>query len=172
MAGGLVRSAAGEPIRHAVVSVLRPEGELVDWSRADNDGRWSVVLPELGRYLVVCSAEGWQPRSALQELDAEGPAAEPRVIELEERLCVLGRVRRDGRPASGALVALTSHTGDVAVSTTTGADGSYRLAMPPTGRYVLTVLDPATGVARARPLVVTPQLQPQDVELAETGSAG
>jgi MFS family permease len=157
---GRVVSSAGQPVRQAVVSVLRPDGSQVDWGRADNEGRWSVVLPRHGRYLVVCSAEGWRPRSALLDL-----AETSRDIVLTDRLCFSGVVRRHGSAVPGALLVLTSQSGEVATTTRTGADGTFQVGSPPTGRYVLTVLD-RDGCAEARTVLITPQQPPLELDLA------
>ena len=63
VAQGRVVQAAGQPIAHAVVTALRLSGEPLDWSRADNNGAFSLALPGLGRYLLIVNADSWTPRS-------------------------------------------------------------------------------------------------------------
>lgn len=150
---GRVETPDGRPARLAVVSVLQRNGRQADWARADNDGRWSVVLPGAGEYLVVYASEGWAARS---ELRALAPDMVP-VLCIEERLTVAGVVSRDGWPVDDALVVLTGATGESVGATRTDDEGHYELAMPPLGRYVLTALDPRTGTAQSTDVVVTAQ---------------
>ncbi len=162
---GTVVRADHRPIRNAVVNVLSTAGEPVDWSRADNDGVYSVVLPGPGRYLVVSSADGWAPHSQVLEFtDVESWQQ----ISLAQRLTLSGMVGA----ASGArnlqhdaLVTLTKPTGEFVASTHT-VDGRYELPLPPTGRYILTTLDPRRNSAQARQIVVASQSAVVDFDTA------
>ena len=160
---GAVRKPDGAPARLAVVSVLERTGRQADWARADNSGRWSVVLPGAGEYLVVCAAEGWAARSQLRQLSPD-VAAE---LELDERLTVAGVVSRGGWPIEDALVVLTDATGESVGATRTDDQGHYELGLPPLGRYVLTALDPGTGTAEAQDVVVSAQRRRFNVVMPE-----
>jgi MFS family permease len=150
---GRVQRPDGKPARLAVVSVLERTGRQADWARADNDGRWSVVLPGKGEYLVVYAAEGWAARSELRQLS---PEAAP-VLEIDERLTVAGVVSRGGWPIDDALVVLTDSSGESVGATRTDEGGHYELGLPPLGRYVLTALDPVSGMAESEDVVVSAQ---------------
>lgn len=150
---GWVKRGDGKPARLAVVSVLEPTGRQADWSRADNDGRWSVVLPGAGEYLVVYAAEGWAARSELRQL---APDSAPTLV-IDERLTVAGVVSRDGWPIDGALVVLTEASGESVGSTRTDDEGHYELGLPPLGRYVLTALDPRSGLSESEDVVISAQ---------------
>ncbi|MFC8045403.1 MFS transporter [Nocardia sp. NPDC057353] len=134
---GTVRGSGGEPIRHAVVTVLRTTGEPADWGRADNAGEFTVVLPAPGPYLVITGADGWAPESQVMELAADsGP---PSVV-LTRRLSLHGRVTAAGEPCAGAVVSLVKASGEYVAATVTDGDGGYELAQPASGRYLVTVL--------------------------------
>ncbi|MBC2932503.1 MFS transporter [Nocardioides sp. zg-1228] len=150
---GRVQRPDGRPARLAVVSMLDHSGRQADWARTDNDGRWSVVLPGAGEYLVICSAEGWAARSELRQL---APDAVP-VLHLDQRLTVAGVISRGGWPLSDALVVLTDSSGEAAGATRTDEEGHYEIGMPPLGRYVLTALDPRTGAAESEDVVISAQ---------------
>lgn len=160
---GRVQRPDGKPARLAVVSVLERTGRQADWARADNDGRWSVVLPGKGEYLVVYAAEGWAARSELRELS---PEAAP-VLEIDERLTVAGVVSRGGWPIEDALVVLTDSSGESVGATRTDEGGHYELGMPPLGRYVLTALDPVSGMAESEDVVVSAQRRRFNVVLPD-----
>jgi MFS family permease len=163
VATGRVTDQDGRPVRPAVVSVVRTDGQQLDWARATNDGTWSVVLPEPGRYLVICSADGWAPTAALLSLPADGGAA---AITLVERLTVWGTVTRGGRPLPCVLVTLTSHSGEAAGAARTLGDGSYELPLPAAGRYTFTVYDPGCEQTWAHHTVMTSQRREFSVDLS------
>ena len=101
---GRAQRADGRPARLAVVSVLDRSGRQADWARADNDGRWSVVLPGAGEYLVICSAEGWARSVRAPSAGARrrpSPAARPAAHRgrrhLPRRLADRRRARRADR---------------------------------------------------------------------------
>ncbi|UTT51007.1 MFS transporter [Rhodococcus gordoniae] len=156
---GTVSTTDDQPIRQAVVSVLRTTGVPVDWSRTDNAGEFSVVLPAPGPYLVIASADGWAPCSEVMDFDES--AGTPR-IRLTQRLRLHGRVTLLGRPCRNAVVSLVKATGEFVASTTTAADGTYELGQPAGGRYVLTVLGADRRTA-TRHLVVL--AKPAEVDL-------
>lgn len=160
---GQAQRADGRPARLAVVSVLDRGGRQADWARADNDGRWSVVLPGAGEYLVVCSAEGWSPRSELRRLSSETVT----VLTLDEQLTVAGVVSRSGWPIDDALIVLTDSSGQSVGVTRTTEDGHYELGLPPLGRYVLTALDPDTAVAQSEDVVISAQRRRFNLVLPE-----
>ncbi|EME17502.1 MFS transporter [Rhodococcus triatomae] len=172
---GSVRSSAGRPIRQAVVTVLSTGGEPVDWSRADNDGEFSVVLPAPGPYLVITSADGWAPASNVMDLGAAstepGTASSPPVVVLTQRLRLGGVVTVAGRPCGGAVVSLVKVTGEHVASTRTAEDGSYELAQPPTGRYVVTVLGPDRRTC-ARHVAVLTRTAEVNLDLADAAFGG
>jgi hypothetical protein len=165
--GTVVRSDQ-QPIRHAVVTVLHTTGEPVDWSRADNDGAYSVVLPGAGRYLVVSSADGWAPKSQVLELTDATPRQQ---IRLSERLTISGTVRNAGGPLDQALVTLTKPTGE-SVTSTHSQEGRYELPLPAAGRYILTTLDPSRTNALAKQVLVATQPAVVDFDYGASGSDG
>ena len=148
---GRVQRPDGKPARLAVVSVLDRGGRQADWARADNDGRWSVVLPGANEYLVICSAEGWAARSELRHLSPENPT----LLRFDERLTVAGVISRSGWPIDDALVVLTDASGESVGATRTDEEGYYELGLPPLGRYVLTALDPSSGFAQSEDVVIS-----------------
>jgi hypothetical protein len=130
-----------------VVTVLGTDGEAVDWSRADNEGSYSVVLPGPGRYVVVSSAEGWAPHSEILEFT---DTATQQQLRLAEPLCLYGTISTTGRPLAHALVSVTRPTGESVATVHADGEGRYRTPVPPTGRYILTVMDPEARWVQSR----------------------
>ena len=146
-----------------MVTVLSTEGEPVDWSRADNDGSYSVVLPGPGRYIVVSSAEGWAPRSEILEF---ADAATKQHIRLTEPLSLCGTITTGGRPLGQALVSVTRPTGESVATVRTDEAGHYQIPVPPTGRYILTVVDPHTQWVRSRQVpIIAAQSNTVDIDV-------
>ncbi|MDN3455985.1 MULTISPECIES: MFS transporter [unclassified Rhodococcus (in: high G+C Gram-positive bacteria)] len=153
VAGRVVR-ADSRPIRQAVVTVMDMEGRPIDWSRADNEGNFCLALPRPGRYLVVTSADGWSPRSQVIAFDS---AQSTHTVELGDRLTISGTVGVDGRTTSGTVVTLTKPTGEFVASTVTDGTGHYGIALPTSGRYILTALTESGHGTLARQIAVIAQ---------------
>lgn len=143
---GRVVSSSERPVRNAVVTLLTPGGDQVDWSQVDPAGDFSVAMPGAGRYVVVAAAEGWRPQSQIVDLTA-GSEIDP--IVLPERLTMSGVVTAPAGPVAGAVLVLTRQAGEAAGTTTSGCDGYYELPLPPNRRYVMTAVAGSTAVARA-----------------------
>lgn len=156
---GSVLHSGLRPIRQAVVTVLTVTGRPVDWSRADNSGEFSVVLPAPGPYLVVTSADGWAPQS--QVVDFDGSDTRQSVV-LARRLRLTGRVTTSGVPSADAVVSLVKASGEYVASTVTDADGHYELVQPPTGRYLITVLGANRRTATRQIMVLA---RPAEIDL-------
>ena len=165
VAHGRVVQAAGQPIAHAVVTAVRLSGEPLDWSRADNNGAFSLALPGLGRYLLIVNADSWTPRSEV--IDFSDPSTDHR-IRLTERLMLTGQVRSGGMVVPGALVTLSARTGEFMAATKTDEEGRYRLRLPPPGHHILTVLEPDTLQPRSIKIFATTQSAVSDVELSSS----
>lgn len=158
---GVVVGPAGKPVRNAVVTVLDLDGEPADWSRADNEGRYTLALPGEGRYLVVSSAEGWAPTSEVAEFVA---GETNRRIRLSVRFGLSGTVSSNGRRVETALVTLTKPTGEFVGSARTDVAGNYDMPLPQTGRYIVTVLAAGASQAIARQILLSGQSSVVDFE--------
>ncbi len=145
-----------------LVSVLDASGNQLDWSRADNAGRYSMVLPGPGTYVVIANAVGWAPEATV--IDFTGVEVE-QDLTLAHELTVSGVVTSDGRPAAGALVALSEALGTQVGSTHCDDTGRYVFQLPASGRYVFTAYDARTGSARARKVTLTIESEVVDIDI-------
>jgi hypothetical protein len=161
---GRVLRPDDRPHPHAVVTAVRLGGEPVDWSRADNEGRFSLALPGRDCYLVIANADGWTPRSAVT--DFGDPGSEP-IVRIGGPLMLTGVIRNGGHLLDGAVLTLSATTGEVEATTATDPDGRYELRLPPPGHHILTVLDPSTRAVRSVKIFTTTQSAVADLELVD-----
>jgi len=73
---GVVAGGEHGPIRDALLTFYTTEGEQIDFERTDARGRYSVVLPEAGRYRLTIQAEGWQTAVEFADVDRNHPPHE------------------------------------------------------------------------------------------------
>ncbi|KQR76836.1 MFS transporter [Arthrobacter sp. Leaf337] len=148
---GRVLTADRRPVAPAVVTVLQTSGEPVDWSRVDSDGIYSVALPGAGTYLMVANAAGWAPMAEV--FDFDGRTLQQN-FHLEDRLELAGTATVGGAVLPDAVVTLLQASGEHVATTRTDSEGRYSLPLPLAGRYIVTLLHPATHQAMARKLAV------------------
>ncbi|MDI9914183.1 MFS transporter [Rhodococcus sp. IEGM 1379] len=161
VAGRVVRDDQ-RPVKQAVVTVMDMDGQPVDWSRADNEGVFSLALREPGRYLVITSADGWSPTSQVLTFE---DAQSTHTVTLGQRLTISGTVSVDGLSIAGTIVTLTKPTGEFIASTLTDETGHYGISLPASGRYILTALAPGGMGSQARQIAVIAQSTSVDFDV-------
>ena len=148
---GRVLAPDNRPVTPAVVTVLQTAGEPVDWSRVDTEGNYSVALPGAGKYLMVTNAAGWAPMAEV--FDFDGRTRHQNFL-LRDRLEIGGLVTAGSEAVAGAVVTLLEASGGYVDTTLSDNDGAYAFPLPLAGRYIVTMVDPATHQAMARKLAV------------------
>ena len=164
MVSGSLLSGEGRPVPGGTVTAMDADGRPVDWDRADDQGRYAVVLPGDGSYVLIATQMQWRPVSDVVSF----PGAEPvHDIRFRKRLSINGVLTLNGRPLPDALMLLVRPTGESSAATRTGTDGSYELPLPRPGLYVLSVVE-ADGVTTHTRRVSLPAPSPVvDVEFGE-----
>lgn len=160
--GQILTGSRSEGRQAAIVTVSRLDGQPVDWSRTDHDGRYSVALAGSGRFLLVANARGWTPRAEL--LDFQSGATELH-LDLVDEFALSGTVVLDAEPMAGALVVLHGAAGEFVSTTRTREDGHFDLPLPQAGPYVVTAVDVDAQRARAVKLVVDARAAHVDIVL-------
>jgi MFS family permease len=148
---GRVLAPDNRPVTPAVVTVLQTAGEPVDWSRVDTEGNYSVALPGAGKYLMVANAAGWAPMAEV--FDFDGRTRHQNFL-LRDRLEIGGLVTAGSKAVPGAVVTLLEASGGYVDTTLSDGDGAYAFPLPLAGRYIVTMVNPATHQAMARKLAV------------------
>lgn len=162
---GRVVTSEDQPARNAVVTIMTPDGDSVDWGQADTEGQFAAAVPSEGEYLVVAAAEGWRPQSRLTPLRAD----EPVTLVLGERVMLNGTITGPAGPCADALVVLTRGNGEVVGTTHTDAAGEYHMRRPANGRYILTAV--ATDGATASRTATVFEARAIDLTLPQAGAS-
>ncbi|MDM7989198.1 MFS transporter [Arthrobacter sp. zg-Y877] len=162
VSGRLIAATDGRPVDRGTVTVVDSDGRPVDWGRADDDGRYAVLLPGDGRYVMVASHVRWQPVS---EAVTFPRASVTHDIHFRRPLLLTGRVRHAGRAVANALVILVRPGGATSASARSDSGGNYELALPGPGIYILSVLEPDGQTTHSRRVVLPAPDAVVDVDL-------
>jgi hypothetical protein len=135
----------GEPVPAAVVALLDDHGREVDTAKTAVDGGGELHSPHAGRFLMIVSADGYQPRAAILTVD-DGPVE--LALLLPRSAVVSGTVRSGGEPVRDVRVAVRQDH-DAVDEALTGGDGCYRFDDLAEGTYTVAA-SAASGCAVAR----------------------
>ncbi|MFF0455311.1 MFS transporter [Nocardia africana] len=126
MVHGRVRAGDGTPVTRAALTLISPTGRQIGRAIARGDGHYALDAPEPGSYVLIASADGFQPQATPITVGA-------RPLEHDVRLSgmsgLAGTVRAadDGTPVADALVIVTDSRGDVLAAGASGPEGDYAL---------------------------------------------
>jgi hypothetical protein len=131
----------GEAVGGVLVALMDDRGHEVDATKTATDGGGELHAPRAGRFLMIASADGFQPRAVTLTVDRQPVEV---ALLLPRSASVGGLVREGGAPAAGARV-VARQEGEVVDEIVTGRDGGYRLDDLAEGVYVLSAFG---GLAR------------------------
>jgi hypothetical protein len=135
----------GEPVDAAVVALLDGHGREVDTTKSAADGGGELRTPHGGRFLMIVSADGYQPRAVLLTVDAEPVEL---ALLLPRSAAVGGSVRAGGEMVRDARVVVRQDH-DVVDEALTAGDGHYRFDDLAEGSYTVVASGtPGGAVAR------------------------
>ncbi|MEU8899891.1 MMPL family transporter [Nocardia sp. NPDC048505] len=162
---GRVTRDDGHPLPDAVLTLVDQHGHQHSRVTGDHDGAYRLEPPAAGGYVLIVSADGYQP--AAVHVTAV-PRGEQQVdIRLHWSGALSGVVRTASRePVPDATVTVTDRHGEVVGAAVTAADGVYACKSVPPGTYTLVVV-----ADRMRPTATTLTVPPSgqlrfDVEMA------
>ncbi|WP_246087987.1 MFS transporter [Nocardioides albertanoniae] len=121
---GFVRGAASAPIPHAAVTLISLSGRQLGRSVAHADGAYSVDAPGAGTYVLIASADGFQPQASTVVVSGD-PVAYDLLLSGTTGLKGIVRGGDGGAPVPGAMVIVTDVRGDLLSTGTTVADGTF-----------------------------------------------
>lgn len=149
---GFVRGAESAPVPQAAVTLISLAGRQLSRSVAQADGSYAVDAPSAGSYVLIASADGFQPQASTIVVNDE-PVAYDILLSGTSGLTGLVRAVESGLPVKDAMVIVTDVRGDLLASAATGEQGEFAFTELVPG--TVTVAVNAAGYRpRALPLEV------------------
>ncbi|MEV3967117.1 MFS transporter [Streptomyces sp. NPDC050698] len=124
---GFVRGAESAPVPQAAVTLISLAGRQLGRSVAQADGSYAVDAPGSGSYVLIASADGFQPQASTIVVNGE-PVAYDILLSGTSGLTGLVRAAGDGQPVRDAMVIVTDVRGDLLANATTGEQGEFSFA--------------------------------------------
>lgn len=121
---GFVRGSGSIPIPHAAVTLISLSGRQLGRSVAHADGSYAVDAPGSGTYVLIASADGFQPQASTVVVGGE-PVVYDLLLSGTTGLKGIVRGGEDGAPIKDAMVIVTDVRGDLLSTGTTVADGTF-----------------------------------------------
>ncbi|MFD5429627.1 MFS transporter [Streptomyces sp. NPDC127084] len=157
---GIVRGGDGTPLSGAAVTLISLAGRQLGRSVSHPDGSYALDAPEAGTYVLITSADGFQPEATTAVLGSEPLAID---IALSGTSGLTGTVvTADRAPIEGAMVFVTDARGDVLATGTSASDGAFAFAELAPGPVTVAV-----NAAGFRPLALPVDIATQGVTRIE-----
>lgn len=161
---GTVQHADGTAVPRAALTLIDVAGQQIGRGASGEDGRYALVTPGAGSFVLIAAAGGHQPQAVTVTVGE-------RPVELDVVLGGAGRlagtvVTADGTPVRDAAVTLTDVRGEVVATTRSGREGGYVITELVAGEYTLAASAPAFRPAALPVSVQASRETRQDVELA------
>ncbi|WP_327219400.1 DHA2 family efflux MFS transporter permease subunit [Streptomyces cyaneofuscatus] len=158
---GVVRGAEGAPVARAAVTLISLGGRQLGRSVARGDGGYTLDAPGSGSYVLIASADGFQPQASTVVVGEE-PLAFDILLSGTSGLAGTVRAAESGTPVDGAMVIVTDVRGDVLATGTTGQAGEFTF-----GELVPGSVTVAVNAAGFRPLALPVEVGGQGVTRVE-----
>ncbi|UUU28353.1 carboxypeptidase regulatory-like domain-containing protein [Streptomyces sp. DSM 40750] len=158
---GRVIGAESASVPRAAVTLISLGGRQVGRVVAHPDGSYTVDAPGAGSYVLIASAEGYQPQASTVVVGDEPVSYD---VLLSGTSGLVGRVRSADRkkPVVGAMVVAADVRGDVLAAGLTETDGTFSFAELMPGRLTLAVTS-----AGYRPVALPVEIASQGVTRTE-----
>ncbi|OIJ92030.1 MFS transporter [Streptomyces colonosanans] len=121
---GFVRGAESAPVPQAAVTLISLGGRQLGRSVAQADGSYAVDAPGAGSYVLIASADGFQPQASTIVVNTE-PVAYDILLSGTSGLSGVVRAAGTARPVKDAMVIVTDVRGDLLATGTTGEQGDF-----------------------------------------------
>ncbi|MBA2945474.1 MFS transporter [Streptomyces himalayensis] len=145
---GFVRGAESAPVAGAAVTLISLGGRQLGRSVAHGDGSYGLDAPSAGSYVLIASADGFQPQASTIVVNDE-PVAYDILLSGTSGLAGVVRSADSGVPVAGAVVIVTDVRGDVLATGQTDALGEFTITDLVPGTVTLAV-----NSAKHRPLAL------------------
>ncbi|MFI6033871.1 MFS transporter [Streptomyces sp. NPDC051315] len=124
---GFVRGAESAPVPQAAVTLISLAGRQLGRSVAQADGSYAVDAPGTGSYVLIASADGFQPQASTIVVNGE-PVTYDVLLSGTSGLGGVVRAAASGEPVKDAMVIVTDVRGDLLATGTTGGQGEFSFA--------------------------------------------
>ncbi|MGP3636091.1 MFS transporter [Streptomyces sp. 24-1644] len=158
---GVVLGAEGVPVARAAVTLISPAGRQLGRSVAQADGGYVLDAPGAGSYVLIASADGFQPQASTVVVGDE-PVAYDILLVGTSGLTGTVRAEETGAPVEGAMVVVTDVRGDVLATGRSGGAGEFTF-----GELVPGAVTVALNAAGFRPLALPVEIGGQGVTRVE-----
>ncbi|WP_405592191.1 MFS transporter [Streptomyces sp. NBC_01092] len=160
---GGVQHPDGTVVPHAALTLIDVAGQQVGRGASGQDGRYALVAPGAGAYVMIAAAGGHQPQAVTVTV-GERPVEVDIVLGGAGRLA--GTVITPDGTTVDATVTLTNVQGEVVATTRSGREGGYVITELVAGEYTLAASAPAFRPAAVPVTVKAARETRQDIELA------
>ncbi|WP_459739986.1 MFS transporter [Streptomyces sp. E-15] len=123
---GFVRGAESAPVPQAAVTLISLSGRQLGRSVAQADGAYTLGAPGTGSYVLIASADGYQPQASTIVVGEE-PLAYDILLSGTSGLTGVVRAAGSALPVKDAMVIVTDVRGDLLATATTGEQGDFAL---------------------------------------------
>ncbi|MCX5055882.1 MFS transporter [Streptomyces sp. NBC_00461] len=124
---GFVRGAESAPVPQAAVTLISLAGRQLGRSVAQADGSYAVDAPGTGSYVLIASADGFQPQASTVVVNGE-PVSYDILLSGTSGLSGVVRSAETTLPVKDAMVVVTDVRGDLLATAVTGEQGEFSLA--------------------------------------------
>ncbi|MEU5243289.1 carboxypeptidase regulatory-like domain-containing protein, partial [Streptomyces asoensis] len=119
--------AESVPVAQAAVTLISLAGRQLGRSVAQADGSYALDAPGTGSYVLIASADGYQPQASTIVVDGE-PVAYDILLSGTSGLSGAVRAAESGEAVKGAMVIVTDVRGDLLATAATGEQGEFSFA--------------------------------------------
>ncbi|MER6671985.1 MFS transporter [Streptomyces sp. NPDC000983] len=124
---GFVRGAENAPLPRAAVTLISLTGRQLGRSVAQQDGSYGIDTPGSGSYVLIASADGFQPQASTVVVGEE-PLAHDILLSGTSGLSGVVRAADGALPVEDAMVIVTDVRGDLLATAATGEQGEFALS--------------------------------------------
>jgi EmrB/QacA subfamily drug resistance transporter len=153
---GVVRDAEATPVPQAAVTLISLAGRQLGRAVAHTDGAYALHAPGPGSYVLIASADGFQPQASTIVVNGD-PVAYDILLSGTSGLTGTVRAAEGARPVRDAMVVVTDVRGELLATAATGEQGDF----------ALTELVPGTVTVAVNAAGFRPRALP--VEIGGTG---
>ncbi|WP_411149751.1 MFS transporter [Streptomyces sp. A30] len=155
---GHILGAERVPVAAAAVTLISLGGKQLGRSVSRSDGSYGVDAPGAGSYVLIASADGYQPQASTIVVAGDAPVPYDILLSGTSGLAGVVLSADSGAPVAEAVVIVTDVRGDVLATARTDALGEFAIADLVPGTVTLAVNSP-----KHRPLALP-------VEIGGTGT--